>query len=85
MIKRRVKRRYHSIYGSWKFIISAIRGDVMILSTLVAHKATYACGVLVCQPNVTLILTSKTEVSPDEGQANAGLALDDATLQSQSR
>ena len=43
------------------------------------------CGILVCQPNVTLDLTSKTEVSPDEGRTDARLALDDATLQSQSR
>ena len=64
-----------------------------ILSTRVAHKATYgACmflnrtyGILVCQLNITLALTSKTEVSPDEGQTDARLALDDATLQSQSK
>ena len=43
------------------------------------------CGILVCQPNVTLALTSKMEVSPDDGRTNARLALDDATLQSQSR
>ena len=41
--------------------------------------------ILVCQPNVTLALTSKTKVSPDKGQTDARLALDDATLQSQSR
>ena len=43
------------------------------------------CGVLVCQPNVTLALTTKMEVSPDEGRTEARLTLDDATLQSQSR
>ena len=43
------------------------------------------CGVLVCQPNVTLALTRKTKVSPDEGRTDARLALDDAILQSQSR
>ena len=42
-------------------------------------------GVLVCQLNVTLALTSITEVSLDEGQTDTRLALDDATLQSQSR
>ena len=42
-------------------------------------------GVLVCQLNVTLALTSITEVSLDEGQTDTILALDDATLQSQSR
>ena len=36
------------------------------------------CGV--CQPNVTLTLTSKMEVSLDEGRTDARLALDDATL-----
>ena len=43
------------------------------------------CGDLVYQPNVTLALTSKTEVSPNEGQTEARLAWDDATLQSQRR
>ena len=43
------------------------------------------CGVLIRQPNVTLALTRKMEVSLDEGCINARLALDDATLQSQSR
>ena len=38
------------------------------------------CGVLVCQPNVTLALTTRTEVSPDEGRIDARLAMDDATL-----
>ena len=42
------------------------------------------CGILVCQPNVTLALTSKTKVSLDEGRTDVRLALDDATLQSQS-
>ena len=46
---------------------------------------SHACGVLVYQPNVTLALTSKTEVSLDEGQINARLTLDNATLQSQIR
>ena len=41
MIKCCVIRRYHSIYGSWKSIILAIRGDVTILSTRVARKVTY--------------------------------------------
>ena len=38
------------------------------------------CGVLVCLPNVALALTTKMEVSPDEGRTEARLALDDATL-----
>ena len=38
------------------------------------------CGILVYQLNVTLALTSKTEVSHDEGRTNARLAIDDATL-----
>ena len=33
----------------------------------VSHNRT--SGVLICQANVTLALTSKTEVSPDEGQS----------------
>ena len=40
--------------------------------------------ILVCQPNVALTLMSKIEVSLDEG-TDVRLALDDATLQSQSR
>ena len=43
------------------------------------------CGVLICQANVTLALTSKTEVSHDDGRTNARFALDVVTLQSQSR
>ena len=43
------------------------------------------CGVLVSQPNVTLVLTGMTKVSPDEGRTDARLTLDDVTLQSQSR
>ena len=43
------------------------------------------CGVLVCQPNVTLALTSKTKVSLDEGRTDVRLTIDDVTLQSQSR
>ena len=43
------------------------------------------CGVLICQPNVALALTSKTEVSPNEGRTDARLASNDATLQSQSK
>ena len=43
------------------------------------------CSVLVYQPNATLDLTSKTKVSLDEGLTDIRLALDDATLQSQSR
>ena len=43
------------------------------------------CGVLIYQLNVTLAITSKIEVSPDEGRTNARLALDDVTLQSQSK
>ena len=43
------------------------------------------CGVLVCQPNVTLALTSKREVFLNEGRIDARFALDNATLQSQSR
>ena len=37
-------------------------------------------GVLVCQLNVTIALTSKTKVSPDEGRTDTRLALDNATL-----
>ena len=93
MIKCCVIRRNHSIYGSWKSIIPVIRGDVTILSTRVAYKETMVhdmspnrtCVVLVCQPNVTLALMSKTEVFSDEGRTDARLALDDATLHSQSR
>ena len=48
-----------------------------------SSNCTY--GILVDQPNVTLALMSKTEVSSDEGQTDAILALDDATLQFQSR
>ena len=43
------------------------------------------CDVLVYQPNVTLALTSKMEVSPYDGRTNARLTLDDATLKSQRR
>ena len=43
------------------------------------------CGVLVCQPNVTLVLMGMTKVSPDEGRTDARLTLDDVTLQSQNR
>ena len=35
---------------------------------------------LVYQPNVILALTSKTEVSPDEGRTDTRLTLDDVTL-----
>ena len=37
MIKRHVIRQNHSIYGSWKSIMPAIGGDVMILSAHVAQ------------------------------------------------
>ena len=40
------------------------------------------CGVLVYQKNVTLALTSKMEVSLDEGRTDTRLVLDNATLQS---
>ena len=39
-----------------------------------------SCDLLVCQPNVTLALTSKTEVSPAEGRIDTRLTLDDVTL-----
>ena len=39
--QHRVICRYHSIYGSWKSIILVISGDATIISTCVAHKATY--------------------------------------------
>ena len=38
------------------------------------------CGFLVYQPNVTIDLTSKTEVSSDEGRTDARLTLDDVIL-----
>ena len=91
MIKRHVIYRYHSIYGSWKSIITAIRGDVTILSTRVGRCMihdmfpNHTCGVFVYQQNVTLALMSKTKVSPDEGRTDTRHALDDAILQSQSR
>ena len=43
------------------------------------------CSVLLCQPNVTLALTSKMEVSLDGGRTDTRLALDDAALHSQNR
>ena len=86
MIKHRVICQYHSIYGSWKSIIPAVGDDVMILFTHVAHMSpNHTCEVLVFQQNVTLALTSKTEVSLDEGRNDIRLTLYDVTLQSQSR
>ena len=39
-----------------------------------------SCDFLVCLPNVTLALKSKTEVSVDEGRTDTRFTLDDVTL-----